>query len=59
MWGMIDDDFDEQGILQVDGCEIKAHDRELEIGMGDTCAAEFVIPLGLVSSPAQPSEGSR
>ena len=49
VWDIVDDDCDEQEILQVDGSDCGAHDSEMEIDMGrDSCAAEFVIPLGLV-----------
>ena len=43
-----------------DGSEGEPHDSETEIDTGmDSCAAEFVIPPGLVNSLVRPSEGSR
>ena len=60
VWNIVVGDSDEQAILQMDGNEIEPNDSEMDVDICmDFCAAEFVIPLGLVNSPVRPSEGSR
>ena len=60
VWRVFVGDLDEQEILQMDGSDREPNDSEMEMDICmDFCAAEFVIPLGLVNSPVRPSEGSR
>ena len=58
-WDVVDDDPDEQDIRHVDGGDNEPHDSESDIDLDmDSCAAEFVIPFGLVTSPVRRSEGT-